>query len=314
VNVALAPHVDGNGTRVQFVAVPADMKKCPAWQQWVLRSKDPVFGIFFDGVPAFRGLKRATYTLHAICLEILNLPFHLRTDPRFTIVSDIVPGPKRPPNFRPCFIPLIQELQQAQYQVLFASGDYLAQVEMLQHKQGGYDGCCKCFKRSTYISAGTFDWAEEEGKDPPRTKTGADAKRLGTNARIKGDSDGGFHDTPCLMEVLDQDCIQQTPEDALHLVEGCLKRHLFPIFAGEKILTRPGNNTFSQGTWDKWAAQVKLLHITDQRREVLNKRWKEFCVRTGRTCTAVPFGSASSMTGEDWYLYNAHSHFITIIT
>jgi len=52
------------------------------------------------------------------------------------------------------------------------------------------------------------------------------------------------------------------------------------------------------------------LYITDQCREVLNKRWKEFCVRTGRACTAVPFGSAASMTGEDWYTVML----ITIIT
>jgi len=278
------------------------MKKCPAWQQHVRDPSEIVLALYFDGVPAFRGIKYGTYTLHAVSLEILNLPFHLRADPRFTLVSDIVPGPRSPKNYRPVFLPLVEELKRARYEVLFASADYQAQVQLLQHQFLGYEGCCKCFQRATFVSKGTFDWAREEGKDPARRKTQADAVRLGQNARIAGKAQNGFHDVPSLVEV-QRECISQTPEDALHLVEGCLKRHLFPILAKKVTLQRDARTAVhSAETWVRWQERLDRLALKEPMQLVLDERWKLFCANSGRTCSAKPFASPGSMTGEDWWV------------
>eukprot|EP00808_Paulinella_micropora_P014047 g74943.t1 len=101
---AARKYVNINATRIQYLHVPADMKKCPAWQKYVHDPSEIV--LYFDRVPAFRCIKYGTYTMHAVALEILNLPFYLRADPLYTIVSDLVPGPKSPKNFRPVFLPL----------------------------------------------------------------------------------------------------------------------------------------------------------------------------------------------------------------
>eukprot|EP00808_Paulinella_micropora_P012402 g5322.t1 len=236
---AVRPYVNLDATRIQCLHVPADMKKCPAWREHVQDPSEIVLALYFEGIPAFCGVKYGTYSLHSASLEILNMPFFLRADPRFTLVSDIVPGPRSPKNFRPVFLPLVEELKNARYEVLFASADYQAQTQLLQHRLLGYEGCCKCFLRSKFVRTGTFDWSTEEGKDPARRKTQRDAVRLGQNARIAGTAQNGFHDIQCLVEV-QRECISQTPEDALHLVEGCLKRHFFPILAGKQTLQRDG--------------------------------------------------------------------------
>eukprot|EP00808_Paulinella_micropora_P009248 g12763.t1 len=208
--VTVRPYVNLDATRIQCLHVPADMKKCPAWREHVQDPSEIVLAFYFDGVPAFRGVKYGTYSLHAVSLEILNLPFFLRADPRFTLVSDIVQGPKSPKNFRPVFLPLVEELKGAGYEVLFASTDYQAKTQLLQHRFLGYEGCCKCFLRSKFVQTGTFDWSTEEGKDPARRKTQRDAVRLGRNARIAGTPQDGFHDNPCLVEV-QRERISQTP-------------------------------------------------------------------------------------------------------
>lgn len=300
--IAVRPYVDTNGTRFRCVHVPKDMKQCPAWRELVRDPSEIVLALFFDGVPVWRSTgKRHTYSLHFITLEILNLPFHLRADPRFVLVSDIIPGPRKPPNVRPCFLPLVRELRKARYEVLFSSADYVAQVELLQHQQLGYQGCIKCYHVSKFIYSGCFDWGQQPGVDPARLKTGADAKRLGRDAVTHNQCNQGFHDEPCLVEV-QQDCIRQTPEDALHLIEGCLKRHLFPILAGEKTLNRPLNHSESEAVWARWNASLQNAQMSEEKRHVLDQRWTNFCKGTGKSCTAKPFASGGSMTGEDWYV------------
>jgi len=296
------------------------MKECPAWRELVQDPSVIVLALFFDGVPVWRSTgKKKTYSLHFITLEILNLPFYLRADPRFTLVTDIIPGPRKPKNFRPCFLPLVRELRKERYEVLFSSADYIAQVELLQNKQLGYQGCVKCFHVSKFISAGCFDWGHDAGADPARLKTGADAIRLGRDAVVQNHSNQGFHDKPCLA-VVQTDCIRQTPEDALHLVEGCLKRHVFPILAGEKTLTRPANHTQSEAVWARWNVMLKRFCMTEKRRDggptsasVLDQRWANFCKVTGRSCTAKPFASGGSMSGEEWYSFSTSCIAIAVI-
>eukprot|EP00808_Paulinella_micropora_P026177 g6847.t1 len=75
-----------------------------------------------------------------------------------------------------------------------------------------------------------------------------------------------------------EDCIVKSPEDALHLIEGCLKEHLFPWLAGKK-----GN-------------------FNRQARGVVDERWLDFCARIGRSCSTAPFLSGGSISGEDWYI------------
>eukprot|EP00808_Paulinella_micropora_P000444 g65369.t1 len=198
------------------------------------------------------------------------------------------PGPKSPKNFRPVFLPLV-ELKSAQYQVLFASADYEAQVQLLQHQFLGYNGCCKCYQRGKFLSTGTYDWLLPEGKDPPRQKTHTDAMRLGQNARIAGTPQQGFHDIPSLVEV-QKECISQTPEDALHLVEGCLKRHLFPILAGGTTLSHDSRTAKHSGaTWARWQTQVNKLAMKERHmriRPALEKILPDFrpCMHSRAVC------------------------------
>ena len=100
-----------------------------------------------------------------------------------------------------------------------------------------------------------------------------------------------------LLKVQD-DCILQTPQDALHLIEGCMKKHLFPWLAGKKKIKRPG----SGASWERYLAQQAALAITPAQQAVLDERWLDFCGRIGRSCTAAPFSSPGSMSGEDWYM------------
>eukprot|EP00808_Paulinella_micropora_P000076 g68150.t1 len=260
---AVRPYVNLDATCIQCLHVPADMKKCPAWREHVQDPSEIVLALYFDGIPAFRGVKYGTYSLLAVSLEILNLPFFLRADPRFTLVSDIVPGPRSPKNLRPVFLPLVEELKNARYEVLFASADYQAQTQLLQHRA---------------LSAGT--------------------------------AQNGFHDIPCLVEV-QRECISQTPEDALHLVEGCLKRHFFPILAGKQTLQRDGRTAVhSAATWKRWQQTVTSLALSEASQRVLDQRWKRFCANSGRTCTAAPYASQGSMTGEDWYVLSQQGDWI----
>eukprot|EP00808_Paulinella_micropora_P006961 g61865.t1 len=62
----------------------------------------------------------------------------------------------------------------------------------------------------------------------------------------------------------------QTPEDALHLVEGCLKMHLFPILAGEKTLTRPPNHAQSEAVCARWNAMLTRACMREGRLAVLD--------------------------------------------
>eukprot|EP00808_Paulinella_micropora_P024927 g36500.t1 len=60
--------------------------------------------------------------------------------PRFTVWSDIIPGPSKP------------------------------QVQLMSHKQLGYDGRIKCEMRAVKV-VDFYDWRHQEGADPPPTKT-----------------------------------------------------------------------------------------------------------------------------------------------
>eukprot|EP00808_Paulinella_micropora_P002466 g33339.t1 len=141
---------------------------------------------------------------------------------------------------------------------------------------------------------GTFDWSTEEGKDPARRNTQMDAVRLGRNARIAGTPQDGFLDIPCLVEV-QRECISQTPEDALHL----------------QTLQRDGRTAVhSAATWERWQETVTTLALSEASQRVLDQRWKRFCANSGRTCTAAPFASQGSMTGEDWYILSQQGDWI----
>eukprot|EP00808_Paulinella_micropora_P014539 g75810.t1 len=107
----------------------------------------------------------------------------------------------------------------------------------------------------------------------------------------------GFKREPVLLDVL-KDCIVQSPQDALHLIEGCLKKHLFPWLAGKKEVARPG----SGATWERYLAQQEAMAITPEQQGVVDERWLDFCARIGRSCSAAPFRSGGSMSGEDWYI------------
>eukprot|EP00808_Paulinella_micropora_P012749 g72488.t1 len=244
---AVRPYVNTNGTRVRCLYVPTDMKECPAWRELVHNPTEIVLALFFDGVPVWRSQKkRGTYSLHFITLELLNIPFFLRADPRFVMVTDLIPGPKKPKNVRACFLPLVRELRKARYEVLFSSADYVAQVELLQHQQLGYQGCVKCFHVSKFISAGCYDWATSQ----------AQTQRL----RCK-----------------------QTA-------------------SGEKTLTRQDNHEHGAAVWARWNAALQRFQMSEAKQRVVDQRWDNFCKGSRRSCTAKPFASGGSMTGEDWYV------------
>eukprot|EP00808_Paulinella_micropora_P000289 g33162.t1 len=161
--------------------VPHELKDSPARREFVRRPDVLTLGSFFDGVPCFR-LTNTTYSVHLVTLEVMNLPFFLRLDPRFQIFTDIIPGPSKPKVLKKWLIPLLKDLQGGAYNLLFTAADYIAQVQLLCHKQLGYHG-------------------------------------------------------------LQEDCIVQSVEDALHLVEGCIYRHLFRLLKGHVEIRKHG--TFS---------------------------------------------------------------------
>eukprot|EP00808_Paulinella_micropora_P024932 g36505.t1 len=187
--------------------------------------------------------------------------------PRFTVWSDIIPGPSKP------------------------------QVQLMSHKQLGYDGRIKCEMRA--VKVGDFyDWRHQEGADPPPTKTHTKAITYGTNALISAQGHyKGFKDLP-LFAHLQEDCIQQSVEDALHLVEGCIKRRLFRLLTGQKIFERPGTGR----TWEHWLQSLKDWELPPASLKILDERWLKLCAATGRTTHAAPCKSPGSMTGEKWYI------------
>eukprot|EP00808_Paulinella_micropora_P029847 g16701.t1 len=139
--------------------IPDEFKGSPAWNAFVSNPNVLSLAVFFDGVPCFR-LVNTSYTVHLVTLEILNLPFYLRANPRFTVWSDIIPGPSKPQVLKPWLKPLMLDLEINEWnQCVYFRGLHCA---------------------------------------------------------------GAIDESQAVM-----DCIQQSVEDALHLVEGCIKRHLF---------------------------------------------------------------------------------------
>eukprot|EP00808_Paulinella_micropora_P015234 g46094.t1 len=112
--------------------------------------------------------------------------------------------------------------------------------------------------------------AIREGADPPPTKTHTKAITYGTNALISAQGHyKGFKDLP-LFAHLQEDCIQQSVEDALHLVEGCIKRLELPP-ASLKILDDAGSNfALPRANYKRCAVQKSWFHD-----------WKTF--QTGKT-------------------------------
>ena len=277
--------------------VPTELKDSPAWNEYVRNPNFLSLAVYFDGVPCFRTTNHA-YSVHLVTLEILNLPFFLRSDPRFTIFSDIIPGPSKPKVLKPWLKPLMTDLQVNEFNLFFSSADYVAQVQLLCHSQGGYEGCAKCEMRA--VKVGDFyDWRHPEGADPPRRKTHTNAIRYGRNACLSSTGQyKGFHDVP-LFAHLQEDCIQQSVEDALHLVEGCLKRHLFRLLLGQKVVERPGTGK----KWEQWLKAIKAWSdmFDKDKQRTLDKRWLAFCAATGRATHAAPCRNGSDMTGEQWY-------------
>jgi len=282
---------------VRAVIVPHDWKKSPAWDKYVQDEKAVVLGFYYDSIPAFRGLKMSVHSTAYVVMEILNLPFYLRADPRFTMLCSIIPGPKKPRNSAPWLVPVCEDLARSNITVLFASADYEAHVSLLSHKSLGYVGCTKCEKRSVRFRH-FYDWGDDRKQPLPRLKTGRSAVLYGRDARVhRMDHRHGFKKEPIVAKLLD-DCILQSPEDALHLVEGCLKMHLFRLLAGKKDVAQPGPG----GRWARWLGELDRIAMTPAARNVLDQRWRTFCQLTGRSCTATPFASSGSMTGEDWYV------------
>ena len=276
--------------------VPTELRDSPAWKEYVADPDVLTLAVFFDGVPCFRTVSK-TYSVHLVTLEILNLPFFLRADPRFTVFSDIIPGPSKPQVLKPWLKPLIADLESNGYNLLFTSADYIAQVQLLCHNQLGYEGCVKCEMRA--VKVGDFyDWRHPEGADPARRKTHANALRYGSNAVLaSGGQYKGFQDQPLFAHV-QTDCITQSVEDALHLVEGCIKRHLFRLLLGKKVVERPGTGK----SWEKWLAAIAQWNkmFDKEKQRTLDQRWLAFCAATGRATNASPCRNPNFMTGEQW--------------
>eukprot|EP00808_Paulinella_micropora_P031598 g53824.t1 len=213
------------------------------------------------------------HSITFVIKEVLNLPFFLRADPRFTMICDIIPGPKKPKRLEPWLQPSIRDVRKYNFPVLFASADYEAHVALLSHKMLGFAGCTKCVQVS-----------EKVGK-------AANGTRRKTCSHVR------LHRGPVLLDVL-EDCIVQSPEDALHLIEGCLEKHLFPWLAGKKEIARPG----SGATWERYLTQQEAMAITPEQQGVVDERWLDFCARIGRFCSASPFRSGGSMSRKDWYI------------
>jgi len=276
--------------------IPTELRDSPAWKEYVRDPDVLTLALFFDGVPCFRTVS-TTYSVHLVTLEILNLPFFLRSDPRFVVFSDIIPGPSKPRVLKPWLKPLLADLQTNAFNLFFVSADYIAHVQLLCHNQLGYEGCTKCEMRA--IKNGDYyDWRHPEGADPPRRKTHENAIRYGSNALLTAAGQyKGFHDVP-IFAHLQEDCIRQAVEDALHLVEGCIKRHLFVLLRGEKKPERPGTGR----KWEEWIRKVNKWGelFPREKQRILDQRWLAFCAATGRTTNAAPFKNPNDMTGEKW--------------
>lgn len=225
----------------------------------------------------------------------MNLPFFLRSDPRFQVFTDILPGPSKPKVLKKWLIPLLQDLRDGAYNLLFTSADYIAQVQLLCHKQLGYQGCCKC--EMVALKVGDFfDWRSLPNADPAPLKDGAKAIRYGNNALIAAEKMyKGFRDVPIFAHV-QEDCITQSVEDALHLVEGCMYRHLFALLKGEKVVDRPGTGPL----WERWLKELASWKLKKKKQKILDERWKLFCAATGRHGGATPCNKGGDMTGEQW--------------
>eukprot|EP00808_Paulinella_micropora_P005604 g10655.t1 len=272
--------------------IPDEFKGSPAWNAFVSNPNVLSLALFFDGVPCFR-LVNTTYTVHLVTLEILNLPFYLRADPRFTVWSDIIPGPSKPQVLKPWLKPLMLDLEINEWNIVFTSADYIAQVQLMSHKQLGYDGCIKCEMRAVkwviFMIGGT-----RKAPTLLQKKTHTKAITYGTKALISAQGHyKGFKDVT-LFAHLQEDCIQQSVEDALHLVEGCIKRHLFRLLTGQKIVERPGTGR----RWEDWLQSLKDWELPPASLKILDERWLKLCAATGRTTNAAPYKSPGSMTGN----------------
>eukprot|EP00808_Paulinella_micropora_P016969 g62203.t1 len=244
------------------LCIPKELRGSPAWKKYIRDPNVLTLALFFDGIPCFRTVN-TTYSVQLVTLEILNLPFFLHSDSRFTVFNGIIPGPSKP--------------------------------RLLCHNQLGYEGCTKCKMRA--VKVGDFyDWRHPEGADPPRRKTHENAIRYGRNAAISAEGQyKGFQDVPIFAQ-LQKDCIKQAVEDALHLVEGCIKRHIFALLMGGKKVERPGKGK----KWEEWLRKVEEWGVmfTQEKQRILDQRWLAFCAATGRTTNAAPCRNPDDVTGS----------------
>jgi len=274
--------------------VPDELQNSPAWKMFVTRPNSLTLGLFFDGVPCFR-ITNAVYSVHLVTIEVMNLPFFLRADPRFQIFTDIIPGPSKPKILKKWLMPLLADVKKGGYNLLFTSADYVAQVQLLCHSQLGYFGCCKCEMRARKVED-FYDWRSLPNTDPPPLKDGAKAITYGNNALLSSNKQyKGFRDVPIFAHV-QEDCIAQSVEDALHMVEGCIYRHVFRLLKGEKKVERPGTGEL----WNRWLTDMASWKLKQSKQDILDQRWKLFCNATGRHCGATPCAKGGDMTGEQW--------------
>eukprot|EP00808_Paulinella_micropora_P012902 g6558.t1 len=118
--------------------------------------------LFFDDVPCFR-LTNTAYSVHLVTLEVMNLPFFLRSDPRFQMFTYIIPVPSKPK------VSLLEDLQGGAYNLLFTASYCIAQVQLLCHKQLGYHCCCKCEMTAMKVED-FYDWRLLPNADPAPLK------------------------------------------------------------------------------------------------------------------------------------------------
>eukprot|EP00808_Paulinella_micropora_P016863 g7422.t1 len=116
---------------------------------------------------------------------------------------------------------------------------------------------------SKFICTGCYDWGHQPGADP------ADARRLGRDAVTHNFCNQGFHDQPCLAE-------------------------------GKK--SSLDNHEQGAAVWARWNAALQRFQMSEAKQRVVDQRWDNFCKGSRRSCTAKPFASGGSMTGEDWYV------------
>eukprot|EP00808_Paulinella_micropora_P024468 g42527.t1 len=192
VSADVRPFVDWTeGQGGTALVVPTDWRKSPAWEKHVQDPHTVVLGFYLDGINAWRGIKEDNpHAITFTVLEILNLPFFLRADPRFTVICDIIPGPSKPKNLEPWLRPTIQDVEKHNFTVLFASADYEAHVLLLNHKMLCYHGCTKCVQVSEKVGD-FYDWCAQHYRNPPRyrpermPRTGAARPGSEENKEIK---------------------------------------------------------------------------------------------------------------------------------